>query len=107
MLSLKPLCKRVVVTIQRHASVEDAARLMRSSHVGDLVVVDADDTRKPVGLFTDRDIALAVVAEGLPAPITPVGLVMSTPGSSRKRDLEMLSTAALRSRSCADAIASA
>lgn len=78
-MSLQALCKRVVVTIQRHATVEDAARLMRASHVGDLVVVDADDTRKPVGIFTDRDLAVEVVALGMAPPTTPVGLVMSSP----------------------------
>ncbi|MBI4487341.1 MAG: CBS domain-containing protein, partial [Acidobacteria bacterium] len=44
------------------ASVLDAARLMKAHHVGDLVVVkEPDGHRMPVGIITDRDIALALV----------------------------------------------
>lgn len=78
-MSIRALCGRTVVTIQRQASVEDAARLMRSSHVGDVVVVDATDTRIPVGILTDRDIVLEVVGRGLTPATTSVGGVMSTP----------------------------
>ena len=78
-MSLKSFCSGSVVTIERHASVEDAARLMRSRHVGDVVVVDLENTRKPVGIFTDRDLAVEVVALGMAPPTTPVGLVMSSP----------------------------
>ena len=78
-MSVKALCNRVVVTIQRQATAEDAARLMRSNHIGDVVVVDAIDTRKPVGIITDRDIAIEVVAQGLAPAMTPVGAVMSSP----------------------------
>lgn len=78
-MSIRALCGRAVVTIQRQASVEDAARLMRSSHVGDVVVVDAADARIPVGIITDRDIVLEVVGRGLTPAATSVGSVMSTP----------------------------
>jgi CBS domain-containing protein len=78
-MTIGELCKRVVVTIHRGASAEDAARLMLASHIGNLVVVDPADTRKPVGIITDRDIAVKVVAQGLAPAATPVGSVMSTP----------------------------
>jgi CBS domain-containing protein len=43
--------------------VVDAAKRMRTSHVGDLVVVEnRDDRRMPVGIVTDRDIVIAAVA---------------------------------------------
>jgi len=78
-MAVGALCHRVVVTIHKQASAEDAARLMRSSHVGDVVVVDAADTRVPVGMITDRDIVVEVVARGLAAAGTPVASVMSSP----------------------------
>lgn len=78
-MTISELCKRVVVTIHRDATAEDAARLMRASHIGDVVVVDPADTRKPVGIITDRDIAVEVVAQGLAPAQTPVGAVMSSP----------------------------
>ncbi|HXF67133.1 MAG TPA: CBS domain-containing protein [Burkholderiales bacterium] len=78
-MAISAFCNRVVVTIQRQASVEDAARLMRSSHIGDVVVVDGSDTRVAVGILTDRDVALEVVAQGLSPAQTPVSAVMSRP----------------------------
>jgi CBS domain-containing protein len=51
---------------------------MRESHVGCLVVVDEiDGDRIPVGILTDRDITVAVVAPGLDANTMQVGDVMS------------------------------
>lgn len=78
-MTMKALCSRVVVTIHRQAAVEDAARLMRASHVGDVVVVDRAESRIPVGILTDRDIAVEVVGKGLAPAQTPVGSVMSAP----------------------------
>jgi signal-transduction protein with cAMP-binding, CBS, and nucleotidyltransferase domain len=48
---------------------------MKRESVGTLVVVDAE--RKPVGIVTDRDLALRVVAEGLDPRATTVGEVMT------------------------------
>jgi CBS domain-containing protein len=78
-MTISAFCKRGVVTIQSQASVEDAARLMRSHHIGDVVVVDPSDTRVPVGILTDRDVTIEVVAQGLAAAQTPVSAVMSKP----------------------------
>src|SRR3990172_13096805 len=71
-------------------TVEDAALFMRSSHIGDVVVVDAGDTRRPVGIITDRDIAVEVVAQGLAPAKTPVGSVMSTPVLSLREEDSLL-----------------
>jgi CBS domain-containing protein len=61
-------------SIETSASVVEAARLMRDEHVGSLPVVE--DGRL-VGMITDRDLALRVVAEGAdPNPVT-VGEVAS------------------------------
>jgi len=74
------------VTIHRDASVQDAALFMRSSHIGNVVVVDAVDTRRPVGIITDRDIAVEVVAQGLAPAQTLVGSVMSAPVVTLRED---------------------
>jgi len=44
--------------------VQEAARLMKSEDTGVLPVVEAQGSRRPVGVITDRDIAIRVVAEG-------------------------------------------
>ncbi|MCZ7564160.1 MAG: CBS domain-containing protein [Burkholderiales bacterium] len=76
-MSLGQLCNRVVVVTTRGTGMDEAARLMREHHVGSLVVVDETALgRKPVGIVTDRDIVIEVVAAGVaPASVT-VGDVM-------------------------------
>lgn len=65
------LCIRQTVVAPRGTSVQDAAKLMRAYHVGDLVVTEpTDGKRKPVGIVTDRDIVIEVLAQGL----DPAGL---------------------------------
>lgn len=72
------ICNREVVIVNRSESVGDAARLMRQYHVGDVVVVDEKgDSRIPVGILTDRDITVEIVAKGLDADSITAGDAMS------------------------------
>lgn len=57
--------------------VSEAAQLMRSENVGSLPVIENVQTRKLVGILTDRDLALKIVAEGVDAKSTKVELVMT------------------------------
>lgn len=60
------ICSREVVFAGRNDSVAQAARLMREHHVGSVIVADERDGKRfPVGIVTDRDIAIGVVALGL------------------------------------------
>lgn len=58
------ICNPEVITIDAEASVFDAARLMRDHHVGSLIVVNSDSPtpNKPVGIITDRDLVVDVMA---------------------------------------------
>jgi len=72
------LCNREVVFAYRDTPLVEAARLMREHHVGSLVVVvDRLSERVPVGILTDRDIVVAVVAKGLDARTLTAGEVMA------------------------------
>jgi len=72
------LCNREVITASRDTSIEEAARLMRDHHVGSLVVVESRDGRtEPVGIITDRDIVIEVIAENVALDEVVVGDVMS------------------------------
>jgi len=52
-----------VVVAEPGASLREAALLMRNAHVGALVVVETKNgVRRPVGILTDRDIVVAVIA---------------------------------------------
>ncbi len=74
------VCTREVVIVEKIASIQDAAHLMRQYHVGDLVVVapDEEERRIPVGILTDRDIIVELIAEGVDPGKVVVGDVMST-----------------------------
>jgi CBS domain-containing protein len=72
------ICNREVVIVKRDTGLVEAARLMREHHVGSLVVVlERDGKRVPVGILTDRDIVVAVVAKALDARTLTVGDAMS------------------------------
>lgn len=73
------ICNREVIVAYRDMNLFDAAKLMRDHHVGSLVVVvDRPPDRVPVGILTDRDVIVAVVAKGLDLRSVDVGEVMST-----------------------------
>ncbi len=73
------LCIRQVVVTPRKTSVLDAAKLMRQHHVGDIVVTDEIAGRRvPVGIVTDRDIVLEVLAQELDATSLSAGDIMSS-----------------------------
>ena len=59
-MSLRKIAKKKVVTVRPDETVVKAARLMGEKNVGSVVVVE---NRKPVGILTDRDIAIRVVAK--------------------------------------------
>lgn len=67
-----------VATIGATQSVVDAAKLMRQEHVGDLVVVEPRGSGEvPVGILTDRDIVVTVIAKGVAADTITVGDAMA------------------------------
>jgi CBS domain-containing protein len=61
-MKIGELCKRDVVTVQKDDTLIEAARQMRAAHVGDVVVVDRGQPPAPIGILTDRDIVVGVVA---------------------------------------------
>jgi CBS domain-containing protein len=72
------ICIREVMIATRDTTVQEAARLMRENHVGDLLVVDRSDRhRTPLGIVTDCDIVVAVVALDLDPTALSVGDIMS------------------------------
>jgi len=57
------ICTKNVVVTRKEESIVDAAKRMRMFHVGDLVVVErVGERQQPIGILTDRDIVLSVVA---------------------------------------------
>lgn len=79
-MSISEFCVRDVVCTTRSATISKAAALMRQFHVGDVLVVDETDGRRiPVGIVTDRDIVIEVVATGVDPRLLKVGDLVQRP----------------------------
>jgi len=62
-MTVGEICNRDVVVAPKTQGIVDAAKRMRASHVGDLVVVEnRGNGHVPIGIVTDRDIVISVVA---------------------------------------------
>ena len=76
-MSISEFCNREVVFATRTTSISEAAQLMRQYHVGNLVVVDEiNGQRVPVGIVTDRDIVIEIIAQDLDINDFSVGDIM-------------------------------
>jgi CBS domain-containing protein len=94
--TLKTIATPIVVTATPETTATRAAQLMREHHVGALVVVDtASDSGKPVGIVTDRDLVLAVMAEELDPSLFTVGDVMTTELVTAELATDLLDAVAL------------
>jgi len=77
-MDIGEICSSETISCTRDETVQGAALLMRRHHVGDVIVVDAaDDGNTPVGIVTDRDIVVSVIAPGLDPASIQVGDIMS------------------------------
>ncbi len=66
--------QKVMTAAPPKTSVHEAARLMKQTQVGALLVVE---TGRLVGIFTERDALVRVLAEGLDPAATPLAAVMT------------------------------
>jgi signal-transduction protein with cAMP-binding, CBS, and nucleotidyltransferase domain len=67
LMKIGQCCNRDVVIAEKHMEILDTARLMRKHHVGDLVIVEKrDGITRPVGILTDRDLVVEVMAQEVP-----------------------------------------
>ncbi|MDA8128814.1 MAG: CBS domain-containing protein [Betaproteobacteria bacterium] len=92
-MSAGELCNRRVAIAEKMLSVADAARLMRRLHVGDLVVIEErDGRRQPVGIVTDRDIVVEVVAAGVNPEALTIGDIMGPELATVRENEELFET---------------
>ncbi|MDH3609439.1 MAG: CBS domain-containing protein [Gammaproteobacteria bacterium] len=87
------ICNRQVVICGRDDSIQNAAELMRDNHVGDVIVVEHKEGKHfPIGILTDRDIVIEVLAEGVNLNDIVVNDVMSSELISVKEDDYIIET---------------
>ncbi|HLX27704.1 MAG TPA: CBS domain-containing protein [Casimicrobiaceae bacterium] len=91
-------CTRQVITVAPDATVVEASKLMRQHHVGAVVMVDdRGGARKPLGVLTDRDIAMEVVALGVAPETLKVSEVVQRPVTTVVEDAGYAETVRLMS----------
>ena len=77
-MHIRDICTTEAAHCSRDETVQGAAITMRRLHVGDVIVVDQfDGARVPVGIVTDRDIVISVIAPGLDPASLQVGDIMT------------------------------
>ena len=77
-MSAGEYCNRDVVVIEKTESVREAINLMRENHVGDVVIVEMREKASiPLGILTDRDVVVEILAEDVDLDTVNVGDVMS------------------------------
>lgn len=86
-MNLFDICSGELVTAPDSATIIEVAWLMREKHVGAVVVMTDSPPRRPIGIITDRDIVIKVMAVANRRTFVSVDEVMSTnlvvaPGST-------------------------
>ncbi len=79
-MNVGSVCKGNVITVREFDELTAAAQLMRDKHIGYLVVAEpniSDGTIRPVGVLTDRDIVVGVIARQVDPRSLRVGDVMT------------------------------
>lgn len=72
------ICSRSVVWCEPGTSVVDAAKIMRDAHLNNVIVAkQRDGERIPVGVLTDRDIVIQIVAKEVDPKAITAGDIMS------------------------------
>jgi CBS domain-containing protein len=89
---LRELMTPRVVTANTETEVREVARLMRDYNVGSVVI--RDPAGAPTAMITDRDLAVAVVADERPGA-EPIGDYVSTPLITGEPEMDLTEAAAL------------
>jgi len=92
-MKVKSICQRDVDLADKNESATVAAQRMGARNVGTLIVVDMDE--RPIGILTDRDLALKVTGGGLDPDRTSVGEIMTSGITAVTEDTSIESALAL------------
>ena len=89
---LREIMTSSVVTASPRTPVRQIAEVMRDRNVGSVVL--ADEADRPLGIVTDRDLTLGVLA-GTEEPTDPVERCATCPAVTGEDDMELEEAAAL------------
>lgn len=74
---LKDFATAIVAVVEAETTATITAQLMRKHHVGALVIVDSEEKSKAIGIVSDRDIVVQLIAEELDPSVLTAGDIMS------------------------------
>ena len=74
-MTIANVMTKSVISVDSSVTASDAAKMMEDAKVGTVIVME---NNAPVGIVTDRDFAVKVVAHSYPID-TPVRRIMSSP----------------------------
>jgi CBS domain-containing protein len=92
-MPISEICNREVVIVQRNNTISEAAQLMRQHHVGDVVVVEErGGVKVPVGIVTDRDLVVEIMAPAIDLNVITLGDIMAPELATVKEDAGLSET---------------
>jgi len=92
-MQIGDVCNREVVTVSRNDSILDAVKKMRAHHVGDVVVTKpSKNGERPVGILTDRDVVIEILAKEVDMNSIDVGDAMSLSIVTAPKTAELFET---------------
>lgn len=73
------ICNREVVVADKSSSITAIAKLMREYHVGSVVITEIqNECHIPVGIITDRDLVIEIMAKAVSTASVTAGDIMTT-----------------------------
>lgn len=73
-MPVSEICKREAITMRRDNTVLEAAKLMRRHRVGNVQVIEERDGMSvPLGVVTERDLVVEIMAPELDYMVITVG----------------------------------
>jgi CBS domain-containing protein len=99
-MNVDSVCSSEVITVKQDQTLREAASVMRLHHVGSVVVLSAQgNSKRPLGIVTDRDLVVEVMATGLdPDTIKVSDLLDGAPVTVHQQDDVMDALHKMRSR---------
>ena len=77
-MSIGRICNRKTVIARAEDTIVEVSKLMRLHHVGDVVVIEpGEGGNVPIGILTDRDLVMEILAQDLSPDAVTVGDIMS------------------------------
>jgi CBS domain-containing protein len=91
-ITVDQVCVHVAVTIKRDLSIAQCAKIMLDDQVGSLVIIEVrDGLYLPIGILTDRDITIKVLAISLDPTVFTAGDIMAQPLVTARMDESLVS----------------